>query len=123
MSDCTVNIADFRSVHMLNAPRRQEFSRRSSNNPSQHTPSGHSTEPFRVLVEMALISKNSRVYDIARIREMRDSERSNEGSRSCRAKVLRFEYEAVKPLPQSPNYFKSQPNSEDFDPLDSPPAA
>jgi hypothetical protein len=122
MSDCTVNIADFRAIHVMNAPRLQELSRRATTAPEQSV-SRHVREPLQFRVGMGMCTQGSRVLNIARVREMRSSERSSGSNGGCRAKVLPFADEAVRMVSVRPISSKPLARSEDFDPIDNPPAA
>ena len=87
MSDCTVNIADFRAIHVMNAPRLQELSRRATTAPEQSV-YRHVREPLQFRVGMGMCTQGSRVLNIARVREMRSSERSVEATAGAELKFF-----------------------------------
>jgi hypothetical protein len=110
MSDCTVNIADFRSFHVMKALRTD------APRPQPTAKDGDFTLPIH-LCQLDFGSRDARVLDISMIREAW----LNGHRARNKAKVLRF----VEPVSRfnSVRFNEAEGDLDDSDPSDCPPAA
>ena len=124
MSNCTVNIADFRSLHVLKAHRlRDAIQGRAQRRafdlfaPPLHT--------NRQRFELAIVdSTDSHVLDIGAVREARNAVKCSNTNRGRHgATVLRFADGASRQNATGIGDVEVMEKSEKSDPLDCPPAA